>query len=182
MKKDKIKIIRTKKVYSGQELSLKVIDWSIGKKKIKKEVLIFSKTVSVLAITKENKIVLVKQYRFPAKKELWELPAGKLEKGERPNVGAKRELEEETGFKAKKIEKIAEFYASPGYTEEYHYIFRSAMLKKGKQHLDENEVIDNVKLFGLQEIVSMIKEGKIVDGKTIFAVALESLGYSFFKK
>ena len=159
---------KNKILYQGKEISVKLIE----KKKAKIIVVDFPKTVGVLPIDENGKIILVKQYRFPAKKELWEIPAGKLKKGERPEIGAKRELKEETGFEAKKLEKITEYFVSPGYTSEYQYLFVAKNLKKGKQLLDEDEIIKKVKAFSLKEILKMIKERKIIDVKTILAVNL----------
>jgi len=163
---------KNKILYQGKEISVKLIEKEFLKKKAKIIVVDFPKTVGVLPIDENGKIILVKQYRFPAKKELWEIPAGKLKKGEKPEIGAKRELKEETGFEAEKLEKIAEYFVSPGYTSEYQYLFVAKDLKKGKQLLDEDEIIKKVKAFSLKEILKMIKERKIIDVKTILAVNL----------
>jgi ADP-ribose pyrophosphatase len=160
-------------IYKGREISLKLIEGKIEKKEIKKEIVVFPKTVAILPFLKKDKIVLVRQYRFPAKKELWEIPAGKLERGERPEMGAKRELKEETGFLARKLEKISEFYLTPGYSTEYMYLFRAAILKEKKQILNEGELIKNVRVFSKKEILEMIKNKKIIDAKTILAISLK---------
>ena len=160
-------------IYKGREISLELIEGKINKKEIKKAIIIFPKTVAILPLTSKDKIVLVKQYRFPPKKELWEIPAGKLEKGEKPEIGVKRELKEETGFEAGKLEKIREFYLSPGYSTEYMYLFKATSLKKGKQLFDKGEMIKDVKIFKLKEVLEMIKKKKIIDAKTILAVISE---------
>ncbi|XOA42870.1 MAG: NUDIX hydrolase [Candidatus Nealsonbacteria bacterium] len=182
MKKSKIKITKTKSLYKGNEISLNRIDWKFKGKEMRKEVVIFPNTVAVLPLIKKDKVILVKQYRFPAEKELWEVPAGKLDKDEKPEEGAKRELEEETGFKTGKLEKIGEFYVSPGYTTEYMYLFRADLLKKGNQALDNGEIINNVKIFDLKEVLKMIRDKRIIDVKTILAVKLEVLDYHFSLK
>lgn len=161
------------KKIKGPTAVFKVIEAEIGKKRIKMNVLEFPKAVGILPVLDNGKIILVKQYRFPIKKEIWEIPAGKLRKNEKPELGAKRELEEETGFEAKRLEKIAEFFVSPGYSTEYLYLFRATGLKRGRQNLDEGEIIEKIKEFSLKEALRMIKKREIIDGKTILAIFFE---------
>lgn len=168
-----MKIKRIRQIYKGKELSLNLIVARENQKEIEKEVIVFPKTVAILPLI-GDKIVLIKQYRFPTKKEIWEIPAGKLRKKEKPEIGAKRELKEETGLGAKKLEKIGEFYLSPGYSTEYMYLFRAKSLKKGKQSLDEDEIIKNIKIFNLKEALQMIKRKEIIDAKTILAILNET--------
>jgi len=170
-----MKIKKVKKIYKGKEFSLELIEGKSGEKEIKKEVISFPNTVAVLPLVGKDKIILVRQYRFPVKKEIWEIPAGKLKKGEIPESGAKRELKEETGFGVVKLEKIAEFYKSPGYTTEYMYLFRAFGLKKGRQIFDKDEIIKKVKIFDIKEALEMIKNKKIIDAKTILAILNEYL-------
>jgi len=167
-----MKIIKVKKIYKGQEFSLNLIEGRFDKKKILKEVVVFPNSVAILPFIDRNKIVLIKQYRFPAQKEIWEIPAGKVNKGEQPQIAARRELKEETGFETKKLEKIAEFYKSPGYSTEYMHLFKAILSKKGKQLLDSDEIINKIKIFSLKEALEMIKKKKIIDSKTILAINL----------
>ena len=167
-----MKIKRVRKIYKGGELNLELIEVNFGEKKIKKEIVLHKNSVGILPLIGKNKIVLIKQYRFPAKRELWEIPAGMLKKNEKPRITARRELKEETGFEAERIVKIAEFYKSPGYDTEYMHLFKANRLKKGKQHLDQEELINKVKVFSLKEALKMIKNKKIVDAKTILAILL----------
>jgi len=170
-----MKIKRVKEIYKGSEVGVKLIKAKFGKKEIKKEVVLHKNSVGILPLIGKEKIVLVKQYRFPAKEELWEIPAGMLEKNEKPIKAAKRELKEETGFEAKKLLKIAEFYKSPGYNTEYMHLFKANQLKKGKQYLDEDELINRVKVFSLKEVLKMMKRKEIVDAKTIIGILLWKL-------
>jgi ADP-ribose pyrophosphatase len=147
----------------------------IGKTKIKRDVVKFPKTVGILPLIGKDKIVLIRQFRFPINKEIWEIPAGKLEKGERPEIGAKRELKEETGYEAKNLKKIGGFYLAPGYSTEYMYLFLAQGLKKGEQNLDKGEKIKEVKIFSKKEVLEMIKTRKIVDAKTILALFFSGL-------
>lgn len=171
-----MKIKKVKGIYKGKEISLKIICAKFNEKEIEKEVVFYPKTVAILPLIEKDKIVLVRQYRFPVKKEIWEIPAGKLKKGEKPEIGAKRELKEETGFEPKKLRKISQFYLSPGYSNEFMFLFQAEGLKKGKQVVDENEIINKVKIFSLTEILKMIKNKKIIDAKTIIAVLLWKSG------
>ncbi len=168
-----MKIEKVKEIYKGDFVSLKIIEGKLKGQNIKREIVVFSNTVSVLPLIEKDKIILIKQYRAPAEKELWEIPAGKLDKNEDPEKGAKRELEEETGFKAGKLEQIAEFYKSPGYCTEYMYVFRATFLEKTKQRLDDGEIIDQVKVFSLSEALKMIENKEIIDADTIIALMYE---------
>lgn len=161
------------KKLKGPTATFKIFEVEIGKKKFKKNVVEFLRTVGILPFISKDKIILIRQYRYPLKKEIWEIPAGKLNRNEKPEIGAKRELKEETGFEAKKLEKIAQFYLSPGYSTEYMYLFRATELKKGKQNLDEGEKIEKVTIFSLKETLKMIKKRKIIDAKTIIAICFE---------
>ena len=126
--------------------------------------------VGVLAFH-EGKIALVKQFRYAYKEELYEMPAGKLEKGEDPAEGGRRELEEEVGYVADKYEYLGKMYPSCGYTNEIIYLYKAENLHKTHTHLDEDEFVE-VYWFTLDEIKKMVKSGQIVDAKTICALYL----------
>ena len=126
--------------------------------------------VGVLAFL-DGKIALVKQFRYAYKEELYEMPAGKLEKGEDPAQGGRRELEEEVGYIADKYEYLGKMYPSCGYTNEIIYLFKAENLRKTHTHLDDDEFL-SVEWFSLEEIKKMVVEGKIVDAKTICALYL----------
>ena len=126
--------------------------------------------VGVLAFL-EGKIALVKQYRYAYQEELYEMPAGKLEKDEDPSEGGKRELEEEVGYVADKFVYLGKMYPSCGYTNEIIYLYKAENLRKTHTHLDEDEFVE-VFWFSLEEIKKMVKSGQIVDAKTICALYL----------
>jgi ADP-ribose pyrophosphatase len=159
----------------GNVVLFEVFEEEIDGEKIKRDVVRFPKTVGILPLIEKDKIVLIRQFRFPINKEIWEIPAGKLDRGEKPEVGAKRELKEETGYVAKNLKKIGEFYLSPGYSTEYMYLFLAQGLKKGEQSLDKGEKIKEVKIFSKKEVLKMIKSRKIVDAKTILALFFSGL-------
>ena len=116
-------------------------------------------------------IVVERQYRHAAGRFLWELPAGKLEPGEDPLLGAQRELAEETGYRAKKWKPLVEYYASPGFVSESMKVFVAEGLTAGDTNMDEDEQIA-FRLVKLSEILKMIENGAILDGKTLSAVFL----------
>jgi ADP-ribose pyrophosphatase len=122
---------------------------------------------AVMMVVDENKqILLVRQFRLPARQSLWELPAGRLDEGESPLKAAKRELKEETGYSAKKWDKLATFYPSPGYVSEKMTVFLATDLTQGEQHLMDDERIET-RWFSHKEVRDLIDSGKIMDGKTI---------------
>ena len=124
---------------------------------------------SAVLCEKDGKILLVKQFRYPYKEELLEIPAGKLNEGEDPEQTAIRELEEEGGIKAEKVEKIFEIYPSPGYTGEIIRIYRAVEFTETKMHLDEDEFL-NVQWIEKDTLKKMIEKGEIKDGKTVIAL------------
>jgi ADP-ribose pyrophosphatase len=125
----------------------------------------------MIPVDDKGRVLLVQQYRLPAEKKLWEIPAGRLDPGETPLKAAKRELEEETGIKAKKWVKLASFYASPGYVAEKMNLFLALDLRQGKQNLMEDERIE-MDWFKKKRLREMIHNGDIQDAKTIVAFYL----------
>ena len=113
--------------------------------------------------------MLVKQFRYPYKEEIWEIPAGKLNAGETPEQTALRELEEEGGVKADKVIKLFDVYPSPAYTDEIIRIYRAEGITETKVHLDEDEFLTG-EWFDKKEVKKMIDKGIIKDAKTIIAV------------
>jgi ADP-ribose pyrophosphatase len=120
----------------------------------------------MMAVDDRKRILLVRQYRLPAQRYLWELPAGRLDEGETPLQAAKRELTEETGYRAKKWKKLVTFYPSPGYVAEKMTIFLATGLTEGKAEPMEDERIET-RWFTAKEIDEGIRTGKIVDAKTM---------------
>lgn len=166
-----MKIKKKKRVYKGKVISVEIFEGKEKRGKFLKEIVLYPKSVAILPIFK-GKVVLLYQYRIGAKKYLWEIPAGKLKKGEKPAEGAKRELKEETGFLAKKLEKIGECYLAPGYSTEYMYLFLAEVTRKGKKKKEKGEIIKKVKTFNLKEVLKMIRKKEIIDAKTILAICL----------
>jgi ADP-ribose pyrophosphatase len=119
----------------------------------------------MMAVDEKKRILLVRQYRLPARKFLWELPAGTIDPGERPLQTARRELVEETGYRAKKWTKLAEFYPSPGFLSEKMTIYLATGLTAGEaKPMDDERIV--TRWFTAKEIDEMIGSGKIQDAKT----------------
>lgn len=126
--------------------------------------------VGVLAIV-DNKILLVKQYRYPNATDTLEIPAGKLEPNEDTGICALRELEEETGYSAKGIDLIAKFLPTPGYSDEWLYVYEAKDVFKveNPRDCDEDEVIELIRL-DIDEAYQMVVNGQIFDSKTMIAI------------
>lgn len=120
---------------------------------------------------KDPWIVMELQYRHAANRFLWELPAGKLEPGEDPLAGAQRELEEETGYRAKKWKPLVEYFASPGFLGESMKVFIAEGLVPGDAHPEDDELIE-LRLVKMSEVLKSIEKGEIMDGKTLSSVLL----------
>jgi ADP-ribose pyrophosphatase len=123
------------------------------------------------ASKKDPLIVMERQYRHAAGQYLWEVPAGKMDEGEERLAAAKRELKEETGYRAKKWTKLVRYFASPGFLGEWMQVFLAEDLIAGEATPEEDELLEVV-LVPLSEVLQMIDEGRILDGKTLVAVQL----------
>ncbi|EAZ94358.1 NUDIX hydrolase [Crocosphaera chwakensis] len=127
-------------------------------------------------ITKEGQLVLVKQYRFAVEKRILEFPAGTLEVNEEADLTIKREIQEETGYEAKKWDYLGKFPLAPGYSDEYIYAFLAQELEKSEKppEQDDDEDIE-VFLMSFEEFEKAILSGKIIDGKTIASFFMAKL-------
>lgn len=162
-------VIESKEVYKGKIISVRVDTLSINGKPTIREVVEHNGSAAILPLI-GDKIIMEKQYRYPISKELLEIPAGTLEKGESPEDCAARELIEETGYRAASLKPLAKCYMTPGYCSEMIHIFVATGLSKVERHgMDEDEKISIVKV-GLKDAVKMIINGEIEDAKTICAV------------
>ena len=163
--------IESKKVYDGKIIKLSV-DTVVtpGGRKATREIIRHPGGVGVVAIDDSNMVYLVEQYRIPYDEILPEIPAGKLEPGEEDiQKAAERELREETGLRAEKLEFIGNFYPSVGFLDENLRLFLATGLSMGETDPDEDEYINLVKL-PFEEAVNMVMDNRIKDGKTIAAI------------
>jgi len=126
---------------------------------------------SVIPLLPDNQIILVKQYRYPMGCVTLEVPAGKLDGDEDPIICAERELSEETGYTAEKIWKLTTIATTVGFSNEVIHLYAATNLTAGKQHPDEDEFINTVKI-PLTAAVQMVESGKIIDCKSIISILL----------
>ena len=122
--------------------------------------------VCVAAIDGDGRVAMVRQYRYPFRTHLWELPAGKLEPGEDPFEAAKRELSEETGLEAERWTELGALYTSPGFSTETLHLYLAEELRRGQAHPDPNEFLD-VSFVPLAELLERIDAGELRDAKTV---------------
>lgn len=165
------KVTGTKKIFEGVvfDITCHEIEYNSGNKGIR-EVIVHNGGSVVVAQKDDKKIILVKQFRYPFKKFMYELPAGKLEKNEDPLLCAKRELIEETGFRAEKISKLGAICTTPGFCTEILHIYYAENLTKGEHAREEGEYGMETYEFTLEEIQKMISAGEITDAKTICGI------------
>ena len=134
--------------------------------KIKRSVVRHIGSAVMMAVDDKKRVLLVRQYRLPAERYLWELPAGRLDPGETPLQAARRELAEETGYKARTWKKLASFWVSPGYVQERMTIFLATGLKQGVATPMDDEQIE-MAWFTRKQVAAMIAKGDIQDAKTM---------------
>ncbi len=165
------KILDSKKVFEGKVFTVTKDTVQEGDLVYQRDVVRHPGSAVVIPVFPDETVALVKQYRHPAVKYLLEAPAGTLADGEAPEVGAARELEEELGYVAGKLEKLSEFFVSPGFCEEKMWVYLATELTETKQNLDVDEVIEIVRI-KYSEALEMITDGEIEDAKTIVALLL----------
>ncbi|WP_423799008.1 NUDIX domain-containing protein [Neobacillus sp. SAB-20_R2A] len=172
MSKLEEKTLKSEEIFSGKIISLHLQEVELPNGKTsKREIIKHPGAVAILAVTPENKIIMVEQYRKALERTIVEIPAGKLEKGEEPASCARRELEEETGYVCESLELLTSFFTSPGFADEivHVYLAKGLTKKEDSAALDEDEFV-NLEELTLEEALQYVKEQKIYDAKTIYAV------------
>ncbi|MBK5190314.1 MAG: NUDIX hydrolase [Methanosarcinales archaeon] len=161
--------IESKQLYKGKvvQLRLDTVSLSDGKTKMR-EVLVHPGAAAIVPLIKNEKLLLVEQYRAAVGRKTLEIPAGTLEEGESPEECAKRELIEETGFQASKWDTLTAYYPSPGYSSEIIHIFKASGLKQ----VSDAEAELPIQYMELKEVQAKIKTGEIMDSKTIIGVLM----------
>ncbi|HBE9317373.1 NUDIX hydrolase [Clostridioides difficile] len=166
------KTISSDRVYTGKIITLKVDTVEIpGQGYQKRELVEVGGAVGIVAITDDNKVVLVKQFRKPIEKPIFEIPAGKLEKNESPKECAERELKEETGYSAKNIKLIHKFFTSAGFSNEIMFVYLATGLTPGENNLDADEFLDVYEI-ELEEAYNMVLKNDVEDAKTSIGLLL----------
>jgi ADP-ribose pyrophosphatase len=165
------RIISSQKVFAGRIFSVTVDTVSEGELTYQREVVHHGGSAVIIPVFDDGTVALVRQYRHPTVRYLLEAPAGTLADGERPEAGAARELQEELGVTATSMDKLSEFFVSPGFCEEKMWVFLATGLTEGKQLLDEDELLEIVRL-PIADALEMITSGEIQDAKTIIGLML----------
>jgi ADP-ribose pyrophosphatase len=124
-----------------------------------------------LPLFEDGTVALVRQYRHPAGRDLLEIPAGRMEPGETPELCAAREIEQEIGYRPGRIEKIAEFFSTPGFCEERLFVYLATRLLPAQQNLDHDEFVEVVRI-PLADAILMANRGDIEDSKTLVALLM----------
>jgi len=173
-KGNKMKIIerlyKRRVVYNGSAIHFSADKITLPDGKIaQREYMEHPGAVAVLAFLDKNRILLVSQYRYPVGKLTLEIPAGKLDKNEKPDDCVRRELEEETGFKASKIKKLISYWPTPAFSNEVIHVYAATGLVKTQMSPDEDEFISS-RVMTVAEVLKKIEKGQIMDSKTIIAL------------
>jgi len=178
-------IISEKQVADMRVFTVSEVELDKSGRRVKHSVIRFCGTASVLAITKEGNFLLEKQYRTPIDRWIYEIPAGKIDKGEEPMHCIIRELEEETGYRPIKIEKTFEAYTSCGCSDEYMHYFTAIVEKisEGERKLFP-EIDEDLEIIEVtpETADKMIAEKQIVDAKSIMLIAAFKAGLTGFEK
>ncbi len=179
---DTPEFIDSKKIFAGRVFDVTVDTVREGDRTYQREIVHHGGSAVILPVFDDGTVALVRQYRHPAVRYLLEAPAGTLDERERPEDGAARELQEELGLIAGRLEKLSEFFVSPGFCEEKMWVFLATELTDGKPNPDEDEVLDVVRL-PIDEALEMVSSGEIQDAKTIIALMLAAprVGSSFLE-
>lgn len=164
---DDFKVIRAEKIYSGRVvgLSRETIAFPDGKEAIR-EIVQHPGAAAMVPMISPTEVIMIKQFRYSAKKMLWEIPAGTLEPGESALACAKRELVEEIGYRAGKMTPLGGFYTSPGFCNEFLHLFLASDLELATSNLDKDERLE-VHRMPMKEAIHKIETGDIIDAKTI---------------
>jgi len=166
------KTIKKTKIFDGKIISLQVDDVRLPDGNTsKREIVKHPGAVAIIAVTEEEKILFVKQYRKPLERSLIEIPAGRIEEGEEPKITALRELEEETGYTAKDLKFVTSFYTSPGFANEIIHLYITEDIQRLAEPVqgDDDEFIEIIEL-SLDEAHEYVQTGKIQDAKTNYAI------------
>lgn len=165
------KTIGTERIYEGKVLNLRKDKVTVENGVSYREIVEHNGGAVIAAVTKDDKLVMVRQYRKPAERVVLEVPAGKIDPGEEPGKTAARELKEETGYDAENIEFLTSFYPTVGYSQEQLYLFLATGLTPGETSFDENEAID-IEETDVETLYKMVMDGDIHDAKTMIAVMM----------
>jgi ADP-ribose pyrophosphatase len=167
------RVVRHERLYEGRILQLDVDEVEEpGGVRGRREVVRQRGSVAALPVHDDGRITLVRQYRYAVDALVWELPAGRLDPGETPDQGVRRELEEEVGLRPRFLEPLLTFWTTPGFCDEVMHLFRATGLERVPARPESDERIEAA-VFTLPELDRMIRRGEIREGKTLVALLME---------
>lgn len=171
------RLVESREIYRGHIIRLvkdRFILKQAPKKLVTRELVEHPGAVVIVPYVSPDRVLLIRQFRYAAKGDLWEIPAGTLEKGEATLACARRELEEETGFRAKRWKLLTRFYPAPGISDELMTLYRADGLMPGRKNLDHDEWIEHTEV-SLKQALRMARDGRIKDGKTLVGLLWSAL-------
>ncbi|MCC7307211.1 MAG: NUDIX hydrolase [Acidobacteria bacterium] len=161
----------TETIYQGKIFDIRIDDIREDEIEYKREIVVHKGSAVIIPVFDDGTVALVRQYRHAAGKYLLEICAGTLNAGEDPDIGARRELEEEIGVTAGKMEKLCEFYVSPGFLTEKMHLYLATELSETAQNLEADEIL-TVERHSLDSLLEMVRRGEIEDAKTIIGISM----------
>jgi len=172
-------VLASQSIYRGRVVNLRVDTVRLPDgHTTRREVIEHAPVVAIVAVGAAGDLVLVKQYRLPVNRWLIEIPAGGIEPGETPEDAVQRELQEETGYRAGRLEPLGGFYVAPGYCQEYIHLFLATDLQEAQLPADDDESIEIIHM-PLGQALHLISSGDICDAKSIIGLlALARRGFS----
>lgn len=166
---DHMERLSSEPIYQGKVFDIRIDAIRDGDVEYKREIVVHKGSAVVIPVFGDRTVALVRQYRHAAGKYLLEICAGTLNQGEDPELGARRELEEEIGVQAGKIEKLCEFYVSPGFLTEKMHLYLATDLTETRQNLEVDEIL-TVERHKVSDLMKMVENGEIEDAKTIIGI------------
>ena len=166
-----MEILSTETIYKGKIFDINIDSIREGEVEYNREIVVHKGSCVVIPVFDDGTVALVRQYRHAAGKYLLEACAGTLNAGEDPEVGARRELEEEIGVTAGKVEKLCEFYVSPGFLTEKMHLYLATELTETQQMLEDDEIL-TIERFSIPQALEMVRTGEIEDAKTIIGLTM----------
>ncbi len=162
-------VVKRECVFRGKKVVLEVQTVRAAGRTTQREVVLHPGSVAILAFPEPDKVLMERVWRYPLEREMLEIPAGTLESGEEPEACAARELKEETGYRAGRLERLLAIHPSPGILSERLEVFLAHDLKAGKPRPEAGEQIEAI-LVPIDEALAMIRDGRVTDSKTVAAL------------
>jgi ADP-ribose pyrophosphatase len=167
-------------IYNGKVFDIRIDEIRDGDVQYKREIVVHKGSAVVIPVFDDGTAALVRQYRHAAGKHLLEICAGTLNAGEDPQEGARRELEEEIGVTAGNMEKLCEFWVSPGFLTEKMHLYLATELTETQQNLEGDEIL-TVERHPIGDLIKMVDNGEIEDAKTIIGITMAAAGLPLAK-